>query len=36
MNKKTLSPELLHKMGACWRAADDLSVGQLNWELTHE
>ena len=29
MKTKTLSPELLHKMGACWRAANYLSVGQI-------
>jgi len=29
MNTKTLSPELLHKMDAYWRAANYLSVGQL-------
>ncbi len=29
MKKKTLSPELLHKMDAYWRAANYLSVGQL-------
>jgi xylulose-5-phosphate/fructose-6-phosphate phosphoketolase len=29
MNAKTLSPELLHKMDAYWRAANYLSVGQI-------
>jgi len=29
MNTSTLSPELLHKMNAYWRAANYLSVGQL-------
>jgi xylulose-5-phosphate/fructose-6-phosphate phosphoketolase len=29
MNTKSLSPELLHKMNAYWRAANYLSVGQL-------
>jgi xylulose-5-phosphate/fructose-6-phosphate phosphoketolase len=29
MKSKTLSPELLHKMDAYWRAANYLSVGQL-------
>jgi xylulose-5-phosphate/fructose-6-phosphate phosphoketolase len=29
MNTNTLSPELLHKMDAYWRAANYLSVGQL-------
>jgi xylulose-5-phosphate/fructose-6-phosphate phosphoketolase len=29
METKTLSPELLHKMNAYWRAANYLSVGQL-------
>ena len=29
MDTKTLSPELLHKMDAYWRAANYLSVGQL-------
>ncbi|MDD2702906.1 MAG: phosphoketolase family protein [Candidatus Omnitrophica bacterium] len=29
MNKEILSPELLHKMHAYWRAANYLSVGQL-------
>ena len=29
MNTKTLSPELLHKMDAYWRAANYLSVGQI-------
>jgi xylulose-5-phosphate/fructose-6-phosphate phosphoketolase len=29
MTTKTLSPELLHKMNAYWRAANYLSVGQL-------
>ena len=29
MNKKPLSPELLHKMDAYWRAANYLSVGQI-------
>ncbi len=29
MNTETLSPELLHKMDAYWRAANYLSVGQL-------
>jgi len=29
MNIKTLSPELLHKMDAYWRAANYLSVGQI-------
>jgi phosphoketolase len=27
--KKTLSPEMLHKMDAYWRAANYLSVGQI-------
>lgn len=26
---ETLSPELLHAMDACWRAANYLSVGQI-------
>src|SRR5674536_170934 len=29
METKTLSPELLHKMNAYWRAANYLSVGQI-------
>ena len=29
MTAKTLSPELLHKMDAYWRAANYLSVGQI-------
>jgi len=29
MNTNTLSPELLHKMDSCWRAANYLSVGQI-------
>ena len=29
METKTLSPELLHKMDAYWRAANYLSVGQI-------
>ena len=29
MNTNTLSPELLHKMNAYWRAANYLSVGQI-------
>jgi len=29
MKTKTLSPELLHKMYAYWRAANYLSVGQI-------
>jgi len=29
MNTKTLSPELLYKIDAYWRAANYLSVGQL-------
>jgi xylulose-5-phosphate/fructose-6-phosphate phosphoketolase len=29
MKKKTLSPELLHRMDAYWRAANYLSVGQI-------
>ena len=29
MLKTTLSPELLHKMDAYWRAANYLSVGQI-------
>ena len=29
MNTKTLSPELLHKMDAYWRAANYLAVGQI-------
>ncbi len=29
MKTKTLSPELLHKMDACWRAANHLSVGRI-------
>ena len=29
MEIKTLSPELLHKMDAYWRAANYLSVGQI-------
>ena len=29
MKTKTLSPELLHKMDAYWRAANYLSVGQI-------
>jgi xylulose-5-phosphate/fructose-6-phosphate phosphoketolase len=29
MNKKTLTPDLLHKMNAYWRAANYLSVGQI-------
>ena len=29
MQTKTLSPELLHKMDAYWRAAKYLSVGQI-------
>jgi xylulose-5-phosphate/fructose-6-phosphate phosphoketolase len=29
MNTRTLSPELLHKMDAYWRAANYLSVGQI-------
>ena len=29
MKTKTLSPELLHKMDAYWRAANYLAVGQL-------
>jgi xylulose-5-phosphate/fructose-6-phosphate phosphoketolase len=29
MNTKTLSPELLHKINAYWRAANYLSVGQI-------
>ena len=29
MNTKTLSPELLHKIDAWWRAANYLSVGQI-------
>jgi len=28
-NKETLSPDLLHKMNAYWRAANYLSVGQI-------
>jgi len=28
-NTKTLTPELLHKMDAYWRAANYLSVGQI-------
>jgi xylulose-5-phosphate/fructose-6-phosphate phosphoketolase len=28
-NMNTLSPELLHKMDAYWRAANYLSVGQI-------
>jgi len=29
MNANTLTPELLHKMDAYWRAANYLSVGQI-------
>ena len=29
MNTKTLSPELLNKIDAYWRAANYLSVGQI-------
>ena len=29
MDTRTLSPELLHKMDAYWRAANYLSVGQI-------
>jgi xylulose-5-phosphate/fructose-6-phosphate phosphoketolase len=29
MKKTTLSAELLHRMDACWRAANYLSVGQI-------
>ncbi len=29
METKTLSPELLHKMDAYWRAANYLAVGQI-------
>ena len=29
MKTNTLAPELLHKMDACWRAANYLSVGQI-------
>ena len=29
MNTNTLTPELLHKMDAYWRAANYLSVGQI-------
>ena len=29
MKSKTLSPELLHKMDAYWRAANYFSVGQI-------
>ena len=29
MQTKTLSPELLHRMDAYWRAANYLSVGQI-------
>ncbi len=29
MGTRTLSPELLHKMDACWRPANYLSVGQI-------
>ena len=29
MQTKTLSPELLHKIDAYWRAANYLSVGQI-------
>ena len=29
MNTNTLTPELLHKMNAYWRAANYLSVGQI-------
>ena len=29
MKTKTLTPELLHKMDAYWRAANYLSVGQI-------
>ena len=29
MKTRTLSPELLHKMDAYWRAANYLSVGQI-------
>lgn len=29
MKIKTLTPELLHQMDACWRAANYLSVGQI-------
>jgi xylulose-5-phosphate/fructose-6-phosphate phosphoketolase len=29
LNKETLSPELLHRMNAYWRAANYLSVGQI-------
>jgi phosphoketolase len=28
-NAKTLSPDLLRKLAACWRAVNSLSVGQL-------
>jgi len=29
MNTDTLTPDLLHRMNACWRAANYLSVGQI-------
>jgi xylulose-5-phosphate/fructose-6-phosphate phosphoketolase len=29
MSTKTLAPELLYKMHACWRAANYVSVGQI-------
>jgi XFP N-terminal domain len=29
MHADTLAPELLHNIDACWRAANDLSVGQI-------
>jgi xylulose-5-phosphate/fructose-6-phosphate phosphoketolase len=31
MIKKTLFPELLHKIDAYWRAANYLSAGQINF-----
>ena len=30
METNTLTPELLHRMDAWWRAANYLSVGQIN------
>ena len=29
MKTETLTPDLLYEMDACWRVADDLSVGQI-------
>jgi len=32
---KSLSPELLRKMDAYWRAANYLSVGQIYLQISH-